>query len=178
VNLYGRAVGADEHVPKRLRHDHLPGEKGYFNATALRDGEGPLFVCEGACDALSLLAAGYARVVAIFGLDGWRWAWARTVSELVLAFDADPAGWRQGHELARQARLRGKQVCWLPPEAYGGQKDVNAAWVAGTLVVGTRPVGWEQWSERAAILEMDGGLVRHDAERQALALVRGEAGAS
>jgi DNA primase len=30
--------------------------------------------CEGAFDALALLAAGVPRVVAIFGVQGWRWA--------------------------------------------------------------------------------------------------------
>jgi len=35
VNLYGRAVGTAEQVPKAKRHDHLPGAKGYFNAAAL-----------------------------------------------------------------------------------------------------------------------------------------------
>ena len=36
VNLYGRAVGTAEQVPKAKRHDHLPGVKGYFNAAALQ----------------------------------------------------------------------------------------------------------------------------------------------
>src|SRR5207249_3488888 len=72
VNLYGRAVGTAEQVPKAKRHDHLPGEKGYFNAAALQAGAGPLWVCEGAFDALALLAAGVPRVAAIFGVQGWR----------------------------------------------------------------------------------------------------------
>ena len=72
VNLYGRAVGTAEQVPKTKRHDHLPGAKGYFNAAALQAGAGPLWVCEGAFDALALLAAGVPRVVAIFGVQGWR----------------------------------------------------------------------------------------------------------
>src|SRR5215472_10310763 len=55
VNLYGRAVGTAEQVPKVKRHDHLPGAKGYFNATALQVGTGPLWVCEGAFDALALM---------------------------------------------------------------------------------------------------------------------------
>ena len=62
VNLYGRAVGTAEQVPKAKRHDHLPGAKGYFNAAALQAGAGPLWVCEGAFDALALLAAGVSRV--------------------------------------------------------------------------------------------------------------------
>ena len=36
-----------------------------------------------------LQAAGVPRVVAIFGVQGWRWAWA--VRELVFALDADAA---------------------------------------------------------------------------------------
>jgi DNA primase len=169
VNLYGRAVGSDKPVPKPLRHDHLPGEKGYFNARALQNGKGPLFVCEGAFDALSLLAAGYARVVAIFGVDGWHWEWARNVPDLVLAFDADPVGQWRGRECARQARLRGKQVTLVAPQGYGGHKDVNEAWVAGTLILSNEPTGWELWAERAAIMEVDGGLRRDEAERQAFA---------
>ena len=101
-------------MPKALRHDHLPGQKGYFNAAALREGSGPLYVAEGAFDALALAAAGYPRVVAIFELYGWRWDWARTVRELVFAFDADAAGagWRS---LGRQALMRGKRVSYLLP---------------------------------------------------------------
>ena len=105
VNLYGRAVGSAEQVPKAKRHDHLPGDKGYFNAAALEAGAGPLWVCEGACDALARLAAGVPRVVAIFGVQGWRWAWARDVRELVLALDADAAGQQQGRQFAREAAL-------------------------------------------------------------------------
>jgi hypothetical protein len=58
VNLYGRAVGTAAQVPKAQRHDHLPGAKGYFNAAALQEDAGPLWVCEGAFDALALRAAG------------------------------------------------------------------------------------------------------------------------
>src|SRR5262249_11923509 len=41
VNLYGRAVGTAEQVPKAKRDGHLPGVKGYFDATALQAGMGP-----------------------------------------------------------------------------------------------------------------------------------------
>jgi hypothetical protein len=108
VNLYGRAVGTAEQVPKAKRHDHLRGAKGYFNATALQAGAGPLWVCEGAFDALALLAAGVPRVVALFGVQGWRWDWVREVRELVFALDADAAGQQQWRQFAREAALRGK----------------------------------------------------------------------
>jgi DNA primase len=130
VNLYGRAASAD--ALRELRHDHLPGPKGYFNASALCALEGPLFVCEGPFDALSLIAAGVSqRVVAIFGLRGWRWEWARGVREMVLALDADAAGSAAWRELGREARLRGIRVTVM--EDYGGFKDANEAWTAGQL---------------------------------------------
>src|SRR5256884_204877 len=119
VNLYGRAVGTADQVPKAKRHDHLPGVKGYFNAAALPAGSGSVWVCGGAVDALGLLAAGVQRMVAIFGVQGWRWDGAREVRELGVAFDADVAG-QQWRQLARQAALRGKQVAALEPAAYGG----------------------------------------------------------
>src|SRR5439155_18542124 len=130
VNLYGRAVSTAEQVPKAKRHDHLPGEKGYFNATALQAGDGPLWVCEGTFDALALRAAGVSRVVAIFGVHGWRWDWLREVRQLVFALDADTAGQQQWRQLARQAALRWKHVAVLEPVAYGGQIAVSAAWAA------------------------------------------------
>jgi DNA primase len=139
VNLYGRAVGTAEQVPKAKRHDHLPGAKGYFNAGALQAGVGPLWVCEGVFDALALLAAGVSRVIAIFGVQGWRWDWVREVRALVFALDADDAGQQQWRQLARQATLWGKQVAVLEPAAYGGHKDVSEAWVAGVLMVDVGP---------------------------------------
>jgi hypothetical protein len=181
VNLYGRAVGTAAQVPKAKRHVHLPGEKGYFNAPALQAGDASLWVCEGVFDTLALLAAGVPRVVAIFGVQGWRWEWVRGVHELVFAFDADDTGQQQWRTLARQAALRGKHVAVLEPGAYGGEKDANEAWVAGTLAVGTgshpaaaeaaMPVVSEDlqeaWDERRAIMEVDGGMSRSEVERLA-----------
>ena len=187
MNLYGRAVGAAEQVPKAKRHDYLPGAKGYFNASVLQAGTGPLWVCEGAFDALALLAAGVQRMVAIFGVQGWRWDWARDVRELVFALDADAAGQQQWRQLARQAALRGKRVAVLEPVAYGGQKDVSAVWAAGVLRVNASPVAARQdpaslevpedrreaWAERVAIMVTDGGVRREDAERLAWAGLQG-----
>jgi DNA primase len=182
VNLYGRAVGTEEQVPKAKRHDHLPGTKGYFNAAALQAGAGMLWVCEGAFDALALLAAGIVRVVAIFGVQGWRSDWIREVRELVFALDADAAGQQQWHQFARQAALRGKRVAVLPAAAYGGCKDVSEAWATGVLAVGVGPAAapggealavpqhlHEPWAERVAIMVIDGGLPHEAAERLAWA---------
>jgi DNA primase len=59
---------------------------------ALQAGAEPLRVCKGACDALALRTAGVPRVVAIFGVQGWRWDWMREVRALVFVLDADTAG--------------------------------------------------------------------------------------
>ncbi len=101
--------------------------------------------------------------------------------ELVLALAADAAGQQQWRALARLAALRGKGVAVLPAAAYGGYKDVNEAWVAGTLAVSAWPAAAaegsqrierpgelrEIWAERAAIMECDGGLTRPVAEHTA-----------
>lgn len=139
ISLYGRAVGSNEKVPKMQRHDILSGDKGYFGGAALKRGEGPLFVCEGPFDALALAAAGCERVTAILGVKGWRWPWARDVKEIVLALDGDRAGQEAWKQLARAAWLRGMQVYFLPPKAYGGHKDASEAWVAGALRIGDIP---------------------------------------
>jgi hypothetical protein len=72
-------------------------------------------------------------------------------------------------------------VAVLPATAYGGHKDVNEAWVAGTLAVGAwfTPAEapgaglavpgdlYEAWEERVAIMLADGRLVPEDAQRLA-----------
>ena len=72
---------------------------------------------------------------------------------------------------------------WAAARGLWGQKDVNAAWAAGVLAVGTLPAAaatggegravpphlHEPWAERVAIMVIDGGLPREDAERLAWA---------
>jgi hypothetical protein len=128
-------------------------------------------------------AAGVRRVVAIFGVQGWRWAWTRDVRELVFALDADAAGQQAWRALARQAALRGKRVAALPREAYGGCKDVSAAWGAGVLTIEIGATGaapapaesmepvdlQEAWEERTAIMVYDGHLPHSEAAELAWA---------
>jgi DNA primase len=128
VNLYGRALGPNDKVPQAIRHDHLPGSKGYFRAETLTKGDGPLYVCEGPFDALSLLAAGHIRVLATFGARSWRWDWVRNIDHLVFALDQDPAGQTAQQTLARGALLRGKQASAISSEALGKSKDINEWW--------------------------------------------------
>ena len=120
--------------------------------------------------------------MAIYGVQGWRWDWVRDIRELVFALDADPAGQQQWQALARQAALRGKQVVAMPAAAYGGRKDVSEAWAAGVLCLdggaadldgaegGRVSQGHrEMWTERVAIMVVDGGLPLAEAERCAWA---------
>ena len=163
VNLYGRAVELEGPLPKGNRHDHLHGLKGNFNAPALN--RPTVILCEGAMDALALLAAGY-PAVAVFGPDGLRWGWVKA-RRVILAFDTDKAGQAYTTKRAREGVLLGKEVFTLGPDTYHGHKDLNAAWAAtGRLDLG--PLG-EDLEERAAILEAE-GLPRDEAERRALGL--------
>lgn len=164
VNLYGRAVELDRPAPKALRHDHLPGTKGYFHASALAGGTRRAAVCEGPFDALSLLAAGVPDAVAIFGVDGWRWEWARTLRDLWIAFDQDETGRTRWKDIGVAARLRGIDVTVLDAAAFGGHKDLAAAWQAGVLTVPVELLDDSETEadatyaaeERAAIQEFDG----------------------
>ncbi len=139
VNLYGRALGNVPEQYKSLKHDHLSGAKGYVNTQALREGEGPIAICEGVFDLLAIMAAGQERALAIFGIDGWRWEWARDAGELILALDNDEPGRKAAGELARAARMRGKKIALLDAEAYAGAKDIAEAWAAGSFRMGAWP---------------------------------------
>lgn len=142
VSLYGRAASTVPAAQRDLTHDHLAGPKALFNAEAISTGTGPLWVVEGLFDALALVEAGVERVVACFGLGYWRWDWAKEVDTIVLALDLDAnqSGQAAAVDFARAARLRGKRVAMLPEEAYGGEKDVAAAWAKGVLDLGTEEI--------------------------------------
>ncbi len=141
VNLYGRAV-AKRKVPDSLKHDHLPGNKGWFNARAVREGGGPLYVCEAALDALALIAAGHERAIAIFGTYGWRPHWIpQEVRHLVIAADADGGGDLAREHIGIGSKLRGITVSYLTAESYGGEKDASAAYALGKLKLGEIPKG-------------------------------------
>lgn len=139
VNLYGRAVAIGK-VPQESKHDHLSGNKGWFNARVLHEGEGPLFICEAGLDALALIASGYDRTIAIYGTHGWRWHWVpKNIRQIVIAADADEGGDTVRETIGKEARYRGIEVAYLDKANYGGEKDAAAAYVAGVLTVGEFP---------------------------------------
>ena len=160
VNLYGRAVGADDRVPKALRHDHLPGKKGLLLPPGGLAGPGPLLLVEGAFDALAAAAAGHRQTVGCFGLSGWDWTAARSagVREVVLALDQDEPGQAAARDLARSGTLHGMTVGLLDPATWGGHKDLAEAWLAGALDLQSLDLGPERSAldpatERQAIEE-------------------------
>lgn len=123
INLYGRAIGGDD-VPKEVRHSHLRGPRGVFNAPAMA--ADTVFITEGAFDALALIEAGYPTAVAVFGINGLRLEWLKAKT-VVFAMDQDEAGaeWRK---MAARVRMMGKKVYWIEPAAYQREKDLAAAW--------------------------------------------------
>ena len=129
INLYGRAVGDCQ---KSKKHRHLAGDKALFNGQTIREGEGPLVVCEASLDALAIIGAGHARSVAIYGKDGLPWAELRGhVRHIVFALDTDAQD--KARELAREATLKGYSAYLLPAAAYGGAGDACEAAAMGTL---------------------------------------------
>lgn len=136
VNLYGRAVGDGDRIPKANRHDHGPGLKGVFHAPALQ--AETCFLAEGVFDALALVVSGYEQAAAVFGVSGLRWEWVKA-RRVVFGFDADQAG-QSWKNLAQQGILLGKQVCFLPPEDFGQAKDLNELLLAkGKIDLGELP---------------------------------------
>jgi len=135
TSLYGRGIGIPTGSDEA--HRHLPAKlypKGYFNAPVMIQGTGPLYICEGPIDALSLILAGKPRTIAIFGADDIRWEWFAAVDDLIFAFDADKKGTDKTHDHARAAHMEwGKRVRSLTAEHYGGYNDVNDALVNGAL---------------------------------------------
>lgn len=132
VNLYGREASSD--APRWRKHRHLDGPKGVFNAGAIPDGSGPLVVCESSLDALSFIEAGHARTVAVHGKTGLPWKALRgNVGAVVIALDEDAE--TEAVDTAREAVLRGYEAHLMPPDAYGGHGDPNAALQEGALDV-------------------------------------------
>ena len=138
VSLYARATNPQ----MEIKHLHLQGNKGIFNAQAFNLTGEPLYVCEGAFDALSLLAVGFRRAIAVFGLTGFRWDWLRPDErEIVLALDYDTqaaakeSGRKAINDFLTQATFHNVVVLRVTQDELGGRKDINEALVAGVLAL-------------------------------------------
>jgi hypothetical protein len=140
LNYYGRAIGEEEKLKspileyfKKIKHRHLPGAKGIFNAKALA--EEVVYITEGAFDALVLLQAEY-NACAIFGTSGMKWEWTKA-GKVVLCMDADGPGQIAWRKLAPNGKKFGKRVFFIPAAQMEGYKDINDIWrKTGTLPAG------------------------------------------
>ena len=124
VSLYGRRLSDEQ-----PRHLYLKGEnRGVFNGIAAKTSQS-LFITEAVFDAMSLWAAGFRKVISLYGKDGWtadHEALIREngVTEIVLALDGDARGQEAAEALA--IKLSGlvkavRRIAW--PEDV---KDANA----------------------------------------------------
>jgi len=103
----------------------------------------------------------------VFGLAGWHWNLVDRAREIVLAFDTDVqhpthTGHRTWLDLLKGGVERGYRISILEAACYGTAKNANEAWTSHQLTFFPDLTGDQQ--ERAAILEIDGGLSRYEAE--------------
>jgi hypothetical protein len=140
VSVYGRRIDGGD----TFKHRHVKDRpKGFLNAQAVAADE--LWICEGAFDAMALMAAGISNSVAVFGVNGIRWGWLRQVRRIVLGFDCDAAGLKAIENNAKQCLVRGVEVLAITPDELGGAKDISQAWAEGTLrLTGVAPITCER----------------------------------
>jgi DNA primase len=175
-------------IPKEERYKPIAGGGNtLYRVDTLRP-NAPAMLVEGVLDALAVWqeAGDLIAVVAAGTTSGRRERWLGRLdlaSTILVALDADPAGetasawWLQ----ALGPRARRWRPYWDDPAAMlQGGVDLRT-WVREGL--GTRPTWWrdladspedqqELWAERAATMEVDGGLSRDNAERQAFERLR------
>jgi DNA primase catalytic core len=132
VGLYGRSVdpaGEPGHRHRYLRGTHA----GVFNGNAVKTSP-TILATESIFDAMSLWAAGFHNVIALYGTHGWTPHHETLlrdggVKEVVLCFDQDPAG-RAATEKKRSdlaAQVTVHALAW--PE---GIKDANEFFLSRT----------------------------------------------
>jgi hypothetical protein len=180
-------------VPKDQRYKPIAGGgKTLYQINGLRANT-PAMLVEGELDALSVTqeAGDLLAVVATGSTSGGRlerWIGRLALCSMVLvSFDADEAGdeavdwWLK----ALGPRAKRWRPCWDDANAMlQGGVDLRT-WVREGL--GLQPTWWrevatwpddcrEQWAERVCLMELDGGLTRDEAERQAFALQGERAG--
>jgi DNA primase len=168
-------------IPKAQTYITISGSSNtLYRLDTLRP-NGPAMIVEGVIDALSIVqeAGDLIAVVAAGSTTGGRLE--RCIGRLglsstvLVAFDADAAGeaaaawWLTG--LGDQAKRW--RPYWDDPNAMLQDGADLRTWVREGM--GTEPKWWrevarwpavqrDQWAERAAIMEVDGGLIRREAE--------------
>jgi DNA primase len=181
-----RRVG--KHVPKGKKYVSVSGGGNTLYRVETLQADAPAMIVEGVFDALALAqeAGDLIAVVAAGSTTGGRlerWIGRLALAPIVLVtFDADEAGeaaaawWRN----ALGERAKRWRPYWDDPSAMLQDGVDVRGWVREGL--GMQHYWWRQvaywpkerqelWMERAAIMGLDGGLLRDDAERAAFTQV-------
>jgi DNA primase len=177
-----------EAVPKDQRYKPIAGGgRPLYQIHTLRP-NAPAMLVEGELDALSVTqeAGDLLAVVATGSTAGGRlerWIGQLALcSSVLVSFDADSAGDEAAAWWLKALGPRAKRwkPYWEDPNQMLQSGVDLRTWVREGL--GGEPRWWrelarwpkdrrEQWAERASIIELDGGLTRDNAERQAFALL-------
>lgn len=108
-----------------------PGQEPLYNAEALYNGSGAVFITEGALDALSIIEAG-GEAVALNGTAYTKLLTQlekrRTNNTLIIALDNEEAGRAASKKL--QGELEARRIDYMTVNISGGKKDPNEALVA------------------------------------------------
>jgi DNA primase len=181
-----RRFGDD--VPHNRRHIEVSGSANAVYRVDTVQANRPVGIVEAPLDALSLAqeAGDLLAVVAAGTSWGRLERWIRQLalsSKVLLMFDADEGGEKATAWWLKALGLRAKRwrPYWDDPNALLQDRVDLRTWVREGL--GTDPKWWrelarwpedrqEWWAERAAIMEVAGGLIRDEAEREAFERLR------
>lgn len=126
VNKYRYIAGKIEGDEKANKYDNSPGEKTPFNLQALQTAKSPIFIVEGAIDALSIAEVG-GEAIAIEGNSLRQLIQymkdTPPVQPLIIALDNDnpgKTGTEQGEQLLQEAGIK-----YFVYDPYNGRKDAN-----------------------------------------------------
>ena len=188
LELWRVVIRTPQGRPDHPKYVAVAGSRNILYRADTLQPNAPAIIVEGVLDALAIVqeAGDLVAVVAAGSTTGGRlerWIGRlELASRVLVSFDADEAGeaaaawWLK----ALGARAKRWRPYWDDPNAMLQAGVDLRAWVREGLGQGAywwrEVAGWsegrrEQWDERAAILEFDGGFVRDDAERQAFALL-------
>jgi hypothetical protein len=183
-----RQIGAE--VPKERRYVTVTGSRNtLYRVDTLRP-DAPAMLVEGCLDALAIAqeAGDLTAVVAAGSTTGGRlerWiGQLALVSRLLVSFDSDTGGEQAAAWWLKALGTRAKRwrPYWDDPSAMLQDGADLRTWVREGL--GTEPQWWRElatwseerqalWAERAAIMEVDRGLARNEAEQHAFLAVKG-----
>jgi DNA primase len=179
-----------DHIPKDERYRPIAGGGNTFYQVDTLRPNAPAMLVEGVLDALAVWqeAGDLIAVVAAGTTSGRLERWIGRLdlaSPVLISMDADQAGDTASEWWLKALGSRAKRwgLLWDDPAAMLQDGADLRTWVWEGL--GTGPKWWresarwpedrqELWAERVAIMEVEGGLSRDEAEREAFGLLRND----